>query len=138
MHVRVRGYRALLRKNKLYLAPFKERLTSIDELRKWKGLVGERERLISRLEKQPLWYGVLKEISNIVSEGIVLESIRSVSLSDKRMGLNIKGHLAIGELTFSKFLISLDDSPFFRDVVLISRKEEGGRISFELICALVY
>ena len=138
MHARVKDYCELLRKNKLYIAPFKERLTSINELRKWKGLTGERERLISRLERQPLWYGVLKEISNIVPESIALDSIRSVLLSDKRIGLNIKGHLAVEELTFSKFLISMDDSPFFEDVVLISRKEEGGRISFELRCGLIY
>ncbi len=138
VHIRVKGYRVLLQKNKSYLAPFKERLTSIDELGRWKGLVGEKEGLISRFERQPLWHGVLKEISNIVPEGIVLESIRLASPQDNEMSLDIKGHLVLEEIAFSEFLIRLDNSSFFENVALISRKEERGRISFELRCGLIY
>ena len=135
--VKVKNYQELLRTSESYLAPLKDELKAMDELKKWEERVEDRRKSISKIGRQPLWHGVLKELSNIIPEGIILESI-SLAESGEEMGLNIKGNLTSEESAFSKFLINLNDSPFFKDVMLISRREKNEEIGFELRCNLVY
>lgn len=136
---KVKGYQGLLRRNESYVARFESNVTVMNELKKWEEMVKKREKTISEIEREPLWHGVLKEISNIIPEGVLLESIRLFTSPDDEMGLNIKGNLTSEGSGFSKFLIDLNGSPFFEDVVLVSRKKEkSGEIGFELKCDLVY
>lgn len=137
--VRIKDYRELLQKNKAYFARFEDKLAKMDELRNWEEKVERKERIISRIGRQPVWYGVLKELSNVMPEGVVLESVSLISPLDEEMGLNMKGILTSEESAFSEFLVNLNNSPFFKDVVLISRRVvEEEKIGFELKCNLIY
>ena len=137
--VGIKGYHELLQKNRAYFARFEDKLAKMDELGNWEEKVERKERIISRIGRQPVWYGVLKELSNVIPEGVVLESVSLISPLDEEMGLNIKGILTSEESAFSEFLVRLNNSPFFKDVVLISRRAvEEEKIGFELKCNLVY
>lgn len=134
----VEKYQDFIKTNESYLMPLEDKLKAMDKKDIWQEKVKARKDIIKQVGRQPIWHGVLKEISNIIPEGIVLETISLISRSEGGMGLNMVANLRSGEGALSDFLINLNRSPFFDNVVLKSRTVESGEIGFELECNLVY
>lgn len=134
----VKKYQDFIKTNESYLMPLEDKLKAMDKKDIWQEKVKARKDIIKQVGRQPIWHGVLKEISNIIPEGIVLETISLISRSEGGMGLNMVANLRSGEGALSDFLINLNRSPFFDNVVLKSRTVESGEIGFELECNLVY
>ncbi len=135
----VKKYQDFIKTNKSFLAPLEDKLKAMDEKDIWQQKVKARKDIIKEVGREPMWHGVLKEISNIMPEGLVLETISLISPSEGGMGLNMVGNLRSGEDALSDFLINLNHSPFFENVVLKSRTVlVSEEIGFELECNLVY
>ncbi|MCK5568173.1 MAG: PilN domain-containing protein [Spirochaetes bacterium] len=134
----VKKYQDFIKTNESFLIPLEDKLKAMDKKGIWQQKVEARKDIIKEVGREPIWHGVLKEISNIIPEGIVLETISLISPSERGMGLNIVGNLRSGESALSDFLINLNRSPFFGNVVLKSRTVESGEIGFELECNLIY
>lgn len=94
--------------------------------------------------RQPLWWGMLRELSNITPEGVIL---RKASVSQKepkeiRLTGKIFAKYTTVDLALSQYLVALEESPFFRRVDLVSTKTDmyssipGS--DFEINCELKY
>ena len=92
--------------------------------------------------EQPVWHGLLKELSHLTPPSIMLESLRLSREEDEpsRIRLSIDGRVMGGggsELSgLPRFVEELEDSIFFRDVVLASSEmrshDAQGKAHFEI------
>jgi Tfp pilus assembly protein PilN len=106
-------------------------------------LSSAQEILAQRNGKHPNWVDVLKDISTIIPESIVLRELAPVSDSNEK-SIVLRGEVLQGalikNLEVSQFLLRLEGSPFFKGVRLRPSKgresEEMGK--FEIICVLAY
>ncbi len=95
--------------------------------------------------KQPPWWGILKELSNVTPKEVIL---RQVSLgqgkSEKEILLvgKIFAKYMIVDVAVSQYLMALEESPFFINVELISGKTDMyspiPAADFKISCRLVY
>lgn len=95
------------------------------------------------MEKQPLWEGVLKELTHLVPKEISLKTIRvelqgTIPQREKAHTFYLKGRVAgtkqSVEETLTQFLENVEESPFFKGTKLVSTEgliSEGGT-SFEV------
>ncbi|MCK4245050.1 MAG: type IV pilus assembly protein PilM [Candidatus Omnitrophica bacterium] len=135
----------LLAKNKLSISSLEPALKELKEFELSQSKVSHRKSLLEKaIDKQPFLPGILKEISFLIPEDIVLTNIAFLSNIEPK-GMRIKGLVFASHsrnLSLSKFLIVLEDSLFFEEVRLISiRRSEGSskpKASFELTLQLVY
>ncbi len=106
----------------------------------------ERKNLLEKaVGRQPLWAGVLKELSLITPDGIVLTEVSLLPDAQPRQA-RLKGEIyptyTTVEVGFSQYQILLEDSPFFDAVRPVSMKRDPysatPKASFELTCQLVY
>lgn len=106
----------------------------------------EKEGLLKEAEqRQPLWWGIFKELSTITPGDVVLQKIATVSSKDsKKIHLigKIFAQYTIIDLALSQYLIALDESPFFSSVDLVSSKpdmySEVPAAVFDIVCKLKY
>ncbi len=95
--------------------------------------------------RQPMWWGVFKELSNITPKEVVLDRIITLEVKEpkkiKLMG-KIFAKYTIVDLALQQYIVSLDDSPFFSRVELTGTKTDMysaiPAANFEIICTLSY
>lgn len=131
---RVDEYNALLKDGRNRLAGLSDRMEIRDELMSWREKAAARERIYRELSRQPSFYGILKELSLITPENIFLTRLELA----EEARLRVEGVLVSEDMELSRFLTSLENSPFFTDVAMGARTRtaEGGvrfEISFKLI-----
>ncbi len=88
----------------------------------------ERESLLTRaIGRQPLWLGVLKELSVITPTQVSLQRFE-VKPGDAHRQLTIVGEVvseyANLDLTLSQYTLSMSDSPYFANVKLVSSERD--------------
>jgi type IV pilus assembly protein PilM len=95
--------------------------------------------------KQPLWWGIFKELSNITPNEVVLQKITTVTAKEpKEIHLfgKIFAKYTILDLALSQYLMVLDESPFFGHAELVSSKNDMyspiPAAEFEIVCQLKY
>jgi len=139
-------YKKLISATQLDIEEISPQIKEIKNYMAMKGILTERKSLLeSAIGRQPLWWGIFKELSNVTPPGTVLKRLRI-----KRKGQNIELHL-IGEvfaeyttidLAISQYLVALDSSPFFTNVRPVSTERDVyssvPRAAFEIVCDLVY
>lgn len=116
---------------------------AIGEYNSFKAELQKGESLLAKaIGKQPLWPGVLKELSNITPREVTLSRLEIVP------GTVPRSMLLIGEvmseytnldLALSQFTLNLKDSPFFGNVDFNSKRDEYSpvpRATFEITCEL--
>lgn len=104
-----------------------------------------RELLEKTVGRQPLWWGVLKELSNITPQEVIMHRITVVQkngIKEIRLIGKIFAKYTIVDLALSQYLMTLSDSPFFMGVELISSKTDMyspiPAANFEIACQLSY
>jgi len=87
------------------------------------------------IEREPLWEGVLKELSWVVPKEISLKEVKI----EKNYRLHLKGEVGGSkestEETLTHFLEALEESPFFSEIRLVSTEEavsSKGGSAFEI------
>ena len=139
-------YKKLINNTQLDIEKISPQIKEIKKYMAMKGILTERKSLLeSAIGRQPLWWGIFKELSNVTPPGTVLKRLRI-----ERKGKNIELHL-IGEvfaeyttidLAISQYLVALDSSPFFTNVRPVSTERDVysavPRAAFEIVCDLVY
>ena len=106
----------------------------------------ERKQALEKAKgKQPVWWGALKELSNITPSQIVLSNITTVPGKEpKEISLigRIVAKYTVVDVELSQFILSLDDSPYFENVELVSTEKDMyspiPAAKFEIRCRLVY
>jgi len=139
-------YKQLIAKAKSNMLAFQNKLALAEQ---YKVLANRFSALYSRIRdiqaKQPLWGGVLKELSALTPEWISLERVELIT-SSTPLKLKIQGQISSTytsiDLSLSQYLLALDESVFFDNVKLVSKTQDvySGlpRAKFEIICQLVY
>ncbi|TBR18290.1 hypothetical protein EPO66_01610, partial [bacterium] len=107
------------------------------------------EQRSSMLEKakgrQPLWWGILKDLSNSTPKEVLLQKIITTDTEEpKKIKLvgKIFAKFTIVDLALSQYMMALDDSPFFSNVELLGSKTDMysaiPAAEFEISCTLNY
>ena len=95
--------------------------------------------------KQPFWWGLFKELSNISPREVILQRIITDSTKEpKEIHLfgKIYAKYTFVDMALSQYLMVLDESPFLNRVELISSKTDMyspiPAADFEIVCQLNY
>ena len=108
--------------------------------------IEERKKLLAKaVGRQPLWWGILKELSSITPDEVVLNKIITDEKKkplEIRLGGEIIAKYTTVDLALSQYLLALDESPFFQRVQLVNTQKDMysamPRANFEIICQLAY
>jgi type IV pilus assembly protein PilM len=95
--------------------------------------------------RQPMWWGILKELSVITPPEVVLRTINvplGVEPKELRLFGRISSKITIVDMALSQYVQALEDSPYFSDVkALSSEKDPNASVpsaDFEIVCTLEY
>lgn len=110
------------------------------------GFAQKRQLLDTARGRQPQWLGVMKELSMIVPSTI---TITKISTEEEKQPVRIRlsgvifpPQYTIVDLALSQFVLSLEESPYFRQVELVSSKKNVyssvPSTDFEIVCTLNY
>jgi hypothetical protein len=139
-------YQKLFRNAKLQLAMMEPTIQKIRVYDTMLQSLNERRTLLEKaVGRQPLWAGVLKELSLITPEGIVLTQVALLPDAQPRQ-IRVKGEIfptyTTVEVGFSQYQILLEESPFFDHVKPVSMRRDPysatPKADFEVTCQLVY
>jgi Tfp pilus assembly protein PilN len=116
-----------------------------DYLAKKKKLDDKKALLEKAKGKQPYWMGVFKELSNILPPEVILTRVETVE-AKKPFQLVLRGKLypryTIVDLALSQLVMTLEDSPYFSQVELVSSKtntlSREQWAEFEIVCNVNY
>ncbi len=129
-----------LERQRIQLYSRRQQLREAEELAvKFEG-VGQFARRLTRGKVRAA--GIMKELSNVTPAPVVL---KTVSLNREGANLTFKGEIFPGgeptETVLSRFIVSLEDSPFFERVRLVSTRKSveygSGAVDFELAAGVV-
>jgi Tfp pilus assembly protein PilN len=139
-------YQRLLTRGRLTVESFAPTVKLIQEYDELKRAMDQRKDLLeAAMGRQPSWYGVIKELSNITPQEIVLSQLSllegSSPLKLVLVGSIFPSYTTI-DMALSQYLLALDESPFFDEVELVSTTRDVTspvpKAKFEIICRLVY
>lgn len=125
------------------LHPIIERTKEYQNLQKE---LAERETLLKKaIGRQPLWAGILKELTLITPKGIVLNRLE-VERGKGVFQIKLRGEVfslyTTVDLVLSQYLVNLDESPFFSNVRLLSTQKDIysslPKANFEIVAQLLY
>lgn len=138
-------YNAILDRTQKQIVQMTPKVKEIEEYFELKKRLKERENLLVKaIGRQPLWWGVLKELSNITPEEITLNKLEIEAKNPKKMHLEgeVISEYTNLDLIISQFTLNLSDSPYFSNVRLVSSEREMfsaiPKARFEIVCDLVY
>ena len=106
----------------------------------------EKKQLLDKAKgKQPYWLGVFKELSVILPPEVILTRIETVE-NKRPVQLVLRGRIypryTIVDLALSQMVMTLEDSPYFSQVELVSSKTNSSTreqwAEFEIICNVNY
>ena len=122
---------------------------NVAQVRKYldmKAKLDQRKDMLDKVKgKQPYWWGVFKEISNITPKDVILQKISAVSdKQPKEIQLfgKIYAKYTIVDMALSQYVITLEESPFFENVKTVSTRNDMyspiPAADFEIVCQLTY
>lgn len=142
----VANYKRLITNAESGLEQMEVTVSQIQILDQKKANYEKRKGLLDKaVGRQPLWHGVLKELSHITSDNIVLKKIEVMEQEQPQQlllqGLVAQTYTSL-DVALSQYLIALDESPFFERVQLVSTDRDPysptPRAEFKVSCQLVY
>jgi type IV pilus assembly protein PilM len=140
------NYRALSGKLEAQLKLSESSSVNVREYFALKTKLEQKVRLLEAARgRQPMWWGVLKEISAITPSEVVLREIRvppGVEPKELRLLGRISSKITIVDMALSQYVQALEESPFFSDVkALSSEKDPNASVpsaDFEIVGKLEY
>jgi type IV pilus assembly protein PilM len=123
--------------------------SSVSQVREYvemKTKLEQRKELLEKAKgKQPFWWGIIKELSNISPREVILQRIIT-DLTKEPKEIHLLGKIyakyTFVDMALSQYLMILDDSPFFNRVELVSSKTDMyspiPAADFEIVCQLNY
>ena len=105
----------------------------------------QRKKLLENASgRQPFWFGIFKELSNITPKEVIL---RRVSIAEEKSpaAIRLEGKIyskyTTVDLELSQYIMNLEDSPFFSNIQFSSVPDMYSPVpaaDFEIICILSY
>ena len=139
-------YKKLINTTKVEISEFSTRVKEIKDYMAMKGILTERKSLLENaIGRQPLWWGMLKELSNITPSSMALRNLRIERDKNKRkiyiIGEVFAEYITI-DLSISQYLVAMDESPYFTNVRPVSTERDVyspvPKANFEIVADLVY
>ncbi|MFC1592395.1 pilus assembly protein PilM [Candidatus Omnitrophota bacterium] len=139
-------YKSLMKDTDFNISRLEPIVDRIKQYLSLKNKIDQRKNLLEKaIGRQPLWWGILKELSNITPAEVVLSKISS-SENKNPLEIRLTGEILAKyttvDLALSQYLLALDESLFFVRVQLVSTQKDMysavPRASFEIICQLNY
>jgi type IV pilus assembly protein PilM len=138
-------YKILIAKSQADIQRLEPMVARIKDYLALKTRTDQRKTFLEKMVgRQPLWWGLLRELSNITPEGVILYKLTSSQKAPKEIRLigKIFARYSTVDLALSQYLEALDESPYFSRVDLISTKTDMysavPRSDFEISCVLRY
>ena len=139
-------YKALIKRTAVDISSLEPIVSRIRDYLTLKSRMDERKGLLEKaVGRQPLWGGILKELSIITPGQVILNEV-TVTEGEQPLKIHLAGEILAKyttlELALSQYLLALDESPFFSYVQLLSQEKDMysvmPRATFEIICQLRY
>ncbi len=139
-------YNKLINTTKAEIGEFSIKIKEIKSYMAMKGILTERKSLLEdAIGRQPLWWGMLKELSNITPDSMALRRLNIKREKEQRkiyiIGEVFAEYITI-DLSISQYLVALDESPYFTNVRPVSTKRDVyspvPKANFEIVADLVY
>jgi len=138
-------YSAILERTYRQITQMKPKIKEIEKYFELRNQFKKREDLLTKaIGRQPLWWGILKELSNIIPEEVTLNKLEIDTKNPKEMCLEgeVISEYTNLDLVISQFTLNLNDSPYFSNVRLVSSERVMfsaiPKARFEIVCDLVY
>jgi type IV pilus assembly protein PilM len=120
--------------------------SQVREYEAMKAKLEQRKQLLAMAKgKQPYWWGVFKELSNITPPEVIFQKITTVEgKTSKELHLvgKIFARYSLVDLELSQYVMVLSDSPYFAGVEVISSKQDMyspiPAADFEIACKMNY
>lgn len=139
------NYKVLINKINANIITLEPTAKSVKQYMEIKSKLEERKDLLQKVKgKQPLWWGLFRELSNITPKDVILQKITVDKSEPKKLKLTGKifAKYTIVDLALSQYIMVLDDSPYFSSVQLVSSKTDMyspvPAATFEILCQLSY
>lgn len=141
---RVVFYRTMVKQAKAQKEKMQPLMDDINAYNAFKKNLAEREALLeTAIGHQPLWWGILRELSNITPLEVTLTSLSvGAGKIPKKMVLSgeVISEYANLDLAISQYVLNLSESPFFANVRLEKSERDiyssVPKALFEIICEL--
>jgi len=139
-------YKKLINATQAEITSFAPKVNRIKDYLTLKGILTERRSLVENvIGGQPLWWGILKELSNITPPGMVLGRI-DIKTKDTKKELHLVGEVFAEyttiDLAISQYFVALEESPYFTNVKPVSTERDIyspiPKANFYIVCDLVY
>ncbi|MFH1577959.1 MAG: pilus assembly protein PilM [Candidatus Omnitrophota bacterium] len=139
-------YKALVAQAEGNLDKLGPSINTVNEFLSLKSMISQRKNLLEdAVGRQPLWWGIFKELSIITPPEVILNKITTVKKQyplEIRLAGEIFAKYTTVDLALSQYLLALDESPFFSRVQLVSTQKDMysavPRASFVIVCRLSY
>lgn len=140
------NYKKLLGKIDSQIGSLEPVAVEVKEYLNMKSRLDQRKELLEKAKgHQPNWREMLKELSNITPPEVTFEKLIALDQKEPkeiRMTGTIVAKYTVIDLALSQYLITLEESPFFSNVELISSQKDMfspvPKAAFEISCKLVY
>jgi hypothetical protein len=138
-------FRVLINRTEPAIKNLEPMVLKVKDYLSLKSKLSEKRSLLEKaIGNQPLWSGLLKELSNITPDEVVLK--RLVTTPDEPRCIRIIGEIFVEYTTvdfvLSSYLTALSDSVYFSRVDLVSSQIDISstipKADFEIICELRY
>ncbi|MCM8823822.1 MAG: pilus assembly protein PilM [Candidatus Omnitrophica bacterium] len=139
-------YKKIITNTETEIAKLEPMVRKINEYLSMKRVLTERKALLEdAIGRQPLWWGILKELSNITPQGISLKRLE-IKIQGGKKELHLIGEVFAEyttiDLAISQYFVGLEESPFFTNVRPVSTERDiysaVPKANFEIVCELVY
>jgi type IV pilus assembly protein PilM len=139
-------YKALIENQNELVKNLEYNVAQVRKYMDMKAKLDQRKDMLEKVKgKQPYWWGVFKEISNITPKDVILQKINAASdKQPKEIQLfgKIFAKYTIVDMALSQYVITLEESPFFENVKTVSTKNDMyspiPAADFEIVCQLTY
>jgi len=138
-------YRVLIINTDSAVSRLEPTVRQIKEYQDIKVKLEQRKSLIEKAKgKQPLWSGVLKELTNILPKEVSLQRI-TVGQGQEGREIHLYGKIYTKfnvDVALSQLVLGLNDSPFFNNVELVTSKPDMystiPAADFDIVCRFTY
>ena len=120
--------------------------SQVREYEAMKAKLEQRKQILAMAKgKQPYWWGVFKELSNITPPEVIFQKITTVEGNTSKE-LHLTGRIfakyGLVDLELSQYIMVLSDSPYFAGVEVLTSKQDMyspiPAADFEIVCKMNY
>ncbi len=139
-------YQALVKNLENEISRLEVDASQIREYEEMKGKLEQRNQVLAAAKgKQPYWWGLFKELSQITPAQVIIQKVATTP-GKVPQELHLSGKIfakySMVDLELSQFVLVLSDSPYFSHVELLSSKNDMyspiPAADFEIVCQLHY